>query len=82
MAGTDTLQVQAETRGAVPEGAVSLAVHRISSLLRQAPEPVLFAPGQAGDGRRPGGGAARSGADQRRPERAADPRPGRGGDDA
>lgn len=43
MAGPDTLQVQAETRGEVPEGAVSLAVHRVSALLRLAPEPVLFA---------------------------------------
>jgi ribosome-associated translation inhibitor RaiA len=37
------LQVQAETRGAVPQGAVSFAVKRISSLLRAASEPVLFA---------------------------------------
>jgi Sigma 54 modulation/S30EA ribosomal protein C terminus len=37
------IQVQAETRGAVPEGAVSFAVHRVSSLLRVASEPVLFA---------------------------------------
>ena len=43
MAGTRTVQVQAETRGAVPEGAASFAVHRVSSLLRIAPEPVLFA---------------------------------------
>jgi ribosome-associated translation inhibitor RaiA len=35
--------VQTETRGAVPEGAVHLAEHRVSSLLRAAPEPVLFA---------------------------------------
>ena len=43
MAGTRTVQVQAETRGAVPEGAVGFAVHRVSSLLKMAPEPVLFA---------------------------------------
>jgi len=43
MAGTRTVQVQAETRGAVPEGAVSFAVQRVSSLLKMAPEPVLFA---------------------------------------
>ncbi|HEY1345392.1 MAG TPA: sigma 54 modulation/S30EA ribosomal C-terminal domain-containing protein [Streptosporangiaceae bacterium] len=43
MADTSTLQVQAETRGAVPEGAASFAIHRVSSLLRMAPEPVLFA---------------------------------------
>ena len=38
-----TVPVQTQTRGAVPEGAVDLAVHRVSSLLRTAPEPVLFA---------------------------------------
>ena len=43
MAGTRTVHVQAETRGAVPEGAVGFAVHRVSSLLKMAPEPVLFA---------------------------------------
>jgi len=43
MADARTLQVQAETRGAVPEGALSFAVHRVSSLLRMASEPVLFA---------------------------------------
>jgi hypothetical protein len=43
MAGTRTVQVQAETRGAVPEGAASFAVNRVSSLLKMAPEPVLFA---------------------------------------
>ena len=43
MTDTQSLQVQAETRGAVPEGAVSFAVQRISSLLAAAPEPVLFA---------------------------------------
>ena len=37
------MQVHTETRGAVPEGAVDLAVRRVSSLLRMAPEPVLFA---------------------------------------
>ncbi len=43
MADTPTVQVQTETRGAVPEGAVDLAIHQVSSLLRMAPEPVLFA---------------------------------------
>jgi len=43
MAGTGTVQVQVQTRGAVPEGAASFAVHRVSSLLRMAPEPVLSA---------------------------------------
>jgi len=43
VADTQSLQVQAETRGAVPEGAVSLAVGRVSSLLRAASEPVLSA---------------------------------------
>lgn len=43
MADTPTVQVQVQTRGAVPEGAVDLAVRRVSSLLRTAPEPVLFA---------------------------------------
>jgi hypothetical protein len=43
MADTQMVQVQTETRGAVPEGAASLAVHRVGSLLRVAPEPVLFA---------------------------------------
>lgn len=43
MASTPTVQVQAETRGAVPEGAASFAVQRVSSLLRVASEPVLFA---------------------------------------
>ena len=43
MADTQTVQVQTETQGAVPKGAVDLAMHRVSSLLRMAPEPVLFA---------------------------------------
>ncbi len=43
MANAPAVQVQTETRGAVPEGAVDLAVRRVSSLLRIAPEPVLFA---------------------------------------
>jgi len=43
MADTRILHVQTETRGAVPEGAVDLAVHRVRSLLRAASEPVLFA---------------------------------------
>jgi len=43
MADTPTVQVQTETRGPVPDDAVSLAVHRVSSLLHVASEPVLFA---------------------------------------
>jgi ribosome-associated translation inhibitor RaiA len=43
MTNTPTVQVQTETRGAVPEGSLDLAVHRVSSLLQAAPEPVLFA---------------------------------------
>ena len=43
MADTQRVQVQTQTRGAVPEGTVDLAVHRVNSLLRVAPEPVLFA---------------------------------------
>jgi hypothetical protein len=43
MGDSQTVQVQTETRGAVPEGTVDLAVHRVNSLLRVAPEPVLFA---------------------------------------
>jgi ribosome-associated translation inhibitor RaiA len=43
MADTRTVQVRTETRGVVPEGAADLAVHRVGSLLRAAPEPVLFA---------------------------------------
>src|SRR5207342_3335473 len=43
MADARTVQVRAETRGAVPEGAASYAVHQVSSLLRTAPEPVLSA---------------------------------------
>ena len=43
MADPQAVQVQTETRGPVPEGAVSLAVQRVSSLLRVASEPVLFA---------------------------------------
>lgn len=42
MTGVRTLQVQAEPQGAVPHGAVSFAVDRVSSLLRMASEPVLF----------------------------------------
>ena len=38
-----TVGVRTETRGAVPKGAVSFAVHRVGSLLRITPEPVLFA---------------------------------------
>ena len=43
MAGTQTLQVQTHTQGAVPDEAVDLAVLRVRSELRAAPEPVLFA---------------------------------------
>jgi len=43
LADMPTVQVQTQTRGAVPEGAVYHAVHRVRSLLRTAPEPVLFA---------------------------------------
>ncbi len=43
MADMRTVAVQTQTRGTVPEGAVDLAVHRISSLLHAASEPVLFA---------------------------------------
>jgi sigma 54 modulation/S30EA-like ribosomal protein len=35
-------QIQAETRGTVPAGAVEFALHHVSSLLRKAPGPVLF----------------------------------------
>jgi ribosome-associated translation inhibitor RaiA len=43
MKGVQTLQVQTEARGAVPESAVEFAVRKVESLLRLAPEPVLFA---------------------------------------
>jgi hypothetical protein len=43
MADTQTVQVQAETQGAVPAGVPSFAAHQVSSLLQMAPEPVLFA---------------------------------------
>jgi len=43
MADAQKVQVQTQTRGAVPEDAVSFAVHRVSLLLRVASEPVLFA---------------------------------------
>ena len=43
MADTRTVQVRTETQGTVPDDAVSLAVRQVSSLLRMAPEPVLFA---------------------------------------
>jgi ribosome-associated translation inhibitor RaiA len=43
MTDTLTVEVQTQARGAVPKGAVRLAVHRVDSLLRKAPEPVLFA---------------------------------------
>jgi hypothetical protein len=43
MVGTPTAQVQAKTRGAVPEDMVGFAVNRVGSLLKVASEPVLFA---------------------------------------
>ena len=43
MADAQTVQVQTETRGAVPEDMAGFAVHRVGSLLRAASEPVLFA---------------------------------------
>ena len=43
MAGPPTLQVQTYARGDVPREAMDLAVQRVRSLLRLAPEPVLFA---------------------------------------
>ena len=43
MANAQMVQVQTETRGAVPEGAASFAAERVSSLLQVASEPVLFA---------------------------------------
>ena len=43
MAGPQTLQVQTYARGDVPREAMDLAVQRVRSLLRLAPEPVLFA---------------------------------------
>ncbi len=43
MADTSAVQVQTETRGAVPEGMASFAAHRVGSLLKAASEPVLFA---------------------------------------
>ena len=43
MADAKAVQVQAESRGAVPEGTVGFAVHRVGSLVRAASEPVLFA---------------------------------------
>jgi hypothetical protein len=43
MERAQTLQVQTESRGAVADGAMDLAVKKVRSLLRLAPEPVLFA---------------------------------------
>jgi len=43
MADQQTVQVQTETRGPVPEDMAGFAAHRVSSLLRVASEPVLFA---------------------------------------
>jgi hypothetical protein len=43
MADAPTVQVQVETRGAVPQEMAGFAVRRVGSLLRVASEPVLFA---------------------------------------
>jgi len=43
MTDARTLHVQTEIRGAVPVFATEVAVHKVRSLLRLAPEPVLFA---------------------------------------
>ena len=43
MSSPQTPQVQTEARGDIPDGAVDLAVQRVRSSLRLAPEPVLFA---------------------------------------
>ena len=43
MADAQTVQVQVETRGAVPDDMAAYAVHQVSSLLRRTSEPVLFA---------------------------------------
>ena len=43
MSSPQTPRVQTEARGDIPDGAVDLAVQRIRSSLRLAPEPVLFA---------------------------------------
>jgi Sigma 54 modulation/S30EA ribosomal protein C terminus len=42
MADTQAMQIQAHAQGAVPKEAMDLAVRRVRSLLRLAPEPVLF----------------------------------------
>jgi len=43
MADNQTLQVQTHAHGAVPDEAMDLAVMKARSVLRMAPEPVLFA---------------------------------------
>jgi len=43
MHGTQPVQVQIETQGAVPEGMPELAIAKVESLLRLATEPVLYA---------------------------------------
>lgn len=43
MAGTQVLQLQTHTRGAVPAGAMDAAAKRVRGLLRLAPRPVPFA---------------------------------------
>jgi Sigma 54 modulation/S30EA ribosomal protein C terminus len=43
MKGTQPVQVQIETQGAVPEGMPELAIAKVDSLLRLAAEPVLHA---------------------------------------
>jgi hypothetical protein len=43
MKTTPALHVQTEVRGDVPKAAAELAAAKVRSLLRMAPEPVLFA---------------------------------------
>ena len=43
MQGTQPVQVQIETQGAVPEGMPELAIAKVDSVLRLATEPVLHA---------------------------------------
>lgn len=42
MPGTQAMHVQTYAQGAVPEDAMDMAVRRVRSVLRQAPEPVLL----------------------------------------
>ena len=43
MQGTQPMQVQIGTQGAVPEGMAELAIAKVDSVLRLATEPVLYA---------------------------------------